>query len=241
MAVTNRAQIEKLIYDIFDALDPTGMNTTKYKKILSAMNESEFEAFMKNYLNDPEEHFCFDLVEYENNLDFNNVEKAADILGIPLYEYVYLPHLTMDKNNIVCSQEKCLVGYLNIKRTQQMVQKKNGLTLDDEKRSAITGQVIDDDKNSKTSDTEAQIMVGLEMNETLKELLGPRGDDKYMAQEAMKQIENQGYLVMDDIETSPLNKVALNTINTYLLAMGLKTNLVTDSDILPKTSADIFK
>ena len=79
------------------------------------------------------------------------------------------------------------------------------------------------------------------MNETLKELLGPRGDDKYMAQEAMKQIENQGYLVMDDIETSPLNKVALNTINTYLLAMGLKTNLVTDSDILPKTSADVFK
>lgn len=241
MAVTNRAQIEKLIYDIFDALDSTGMNTTKYKKILSAMSESEFEAFMKNYLNDPEEHFCFDLVEYENNLDFNNVEKAADILGIPLYEYVYLPHLTMDKNNVVCSQEKCLVGYLNIKRTQQMVQKKNGLTLDDEKRSAITGQVIDDDKNSKTSDTEAQIMVGLEMNETLKELLGPRGDDKYMAQEAMKQIENQGYLVMDDIETSPLNKVALNTINTYLLAMGLKTNLVTDSDILPKTSADVFK
>lgn len=240
MAVTNRAQIEKLVYDVFDALDPTGLNTNKYKKVLSGMNDNEFESFIKGYLSNPEENFCFDLVEYENNLDFNNVEKAADVLGIPLYEYVYLPHLTRDKNNVVCTQEKCLVGYLNIKRTQQLVQKKNGLTLDDEKRSAITGQVIDDDKNSKTSDAEAQIMVGMEMDETLKELLGPRGDDKYMAQEAMKQIENQGYLVMDDIETSPLNKVALNTINTFLLAMGLKTNLVTDSDILPKTSQEVF-
>ena len=32
MAVINRAQIEKLIYDTFDALDPTEKNTIKGKK-----------------------------------------------------------------------------------------------------------------------------------------------------------------------------------------------------------------
>ena len=116
MAVTNRKEIEKLVYDIFDALDPSGVNTAKYKKVFQSMDDTKFESFLKRFLEDDKDHFCFDLIEFQNEMDFNNVEKAAAILNIPLMEYLYLPHLTMDKNNIVCTREKCFVGYLNIKR-----------------------------------------------------------------------------------------------------------------------------
>ena len=241
MAVTNRKEIEKLVYDIFDALDPSGVNTAKYKKVFQSMDDTKFESFLKRFLEDDKDHFCFDLIEFQNEMDFNNVEKAAAILNIPLMEYLYLPHLTMDKNNIVCTREKCFVGYLNIKRTQQMVKKKNGLTMGSEQRSALTGQVINDDQNSRNSDTEGSLMVGLGMDNVIKELYGPRGDDLVMDRQMMKQIETRGYVTLGDMESDLTNKTSLNTINAYLYSMGLYNDLVTDSYILPKTSKEIFE
>ena len=241
MVVTNRKEIEDLVYKVFDALDPSGMNTNKYKKILTDMSEEQFAKWLKDFLEDPNEQFCYDLVEFQTKLDFSTAEAAAKVLNIPLMEYLYLPHLTRDKNNVICSKEKCLVGYLNIKRTQQMVQKKNGLSMGGEQRSALTGQVINDDKNSKNSDTEGALMIGLGMDNLVKELYGPRGDDLVMDRQMQKQIETRGYVSLDDMETDLTNKTTLNTINAYLYAMGLYSDLVTDTYILPKTSKEVFE
>jgi len=126
MAVANRQYIEKLIYDTFDALDPSGTNTNKFKLAFAQMNDAQFEKYMKDFLKNDQENFMLDIVEFDHDLKMENCEKAAKVLGIPLMEYVYMPHLTMDRNRVVVSKQKCLVGYINIKRTQQMVQKKNG-------------------------------------------------------------------------------------------------------------------
>lgn len=241
MVVTNRKDIEDLVYKVFDALDPSGMNTAKYKRILTAMGEEEFAKWLKEFLEDPDEQFCYDLVEFQTKLDFNTVEKAAKVLDVPLMEYLYLPHLTRDPNNVICTKEKCLVGYLNIKRTQQMVQKKNGLSMGGEQRSALTGQVINDDKNSKNSDLEGSLMIGLGMDNLVKELYGPRGDDLVADRQVQKQIETRGYVTLDDIDTDLTNKTTLNTINAFLYGMGLYSDLVTDTYILPKTSKEVFE
>ena len=50
MVVTNRKEIEDLVYKVFDALDPSGMNTTKYKKILGDMSEEQFAKWLKDFL-----------------------------------------------------------------------------------------------------------------------------------------------------------------------------------------------
>ena len=106
MIVTNRKDIEDLVYKVFDALDPSGMNTAKYKRILTAMSEEEFAKWLKEFLEDSNEQFCYDLVEFQTKLDFNTVEKAAKVLDVPLMEYLYLPHLTRDPNNVICTKEK---------------------------------------------------------------------------------------------------------------------------------------
>ena len=41
MSVSNRAYIEKLIYDTFDAIDPSGTNTDKYKTLFSILLSSK--------------------------------------------------------------------------------------------------------------------------------------------------------------------------------------------------------
>lgn len=238
--VANRAYIEKLIYDTFDALDPSGVNTEKYRSLFSPMNDVEFERYMKNFLKDDNENFTLDIVEFEHDLKLEYCEKAAKVIGIPLMEYVFMPHLTMDKKRVVVSKEKCLVGYINVKRTQQLLHKKNGISVSNEKVSAVTSQVVDKDKNAQNSDIEASLLVSLGADKILAELHGPRADDQVMKRQMYQSISTKGYVMLDELESLPTNKVTLNTVNTYLLSMGLKSDLITDTYILPKTSDELF-
>ena len=240
MAVANRAYIEKLIYDVYDQLDPSGTNTEKMKSLFQPMSDKEFEKYMKDFLSNDDENFILDIVEYEHDLKMSYCENAAKVLGIPLMEYVYMPHLTMDKSRVIVSKEKCLVTYINVKRTQQFVHKKNGISISNEKLSATTGQVVQKDKNARDSDIEASMLVSLGADKILQELHGPRADDPVMRREMNQSIATKGYVMLDELTNSPVNKVTLNTVNAYLLSMGLHSDLVTSTYILPKTSEELF-
>jgi hypothetical protein len=240
MAVANRSYIEKLVYDVFAALDPSGSNTNKYQNIFSDMDEKEFEKFMKQFLADDEENFVLDTIEFEHSLKFEYCEDAAKVLNIPLMEYVYMPHLTMDKKNVIISKQKCLVGWFNVKRTQQLLHKKNGLSVSNDRVSALTGQVTRDDKNARDSDIEAAMLIALGADKILQELHGPRADDLVMKRQARQSISTKGYILLDELENDPKNKVTLNTVNTFLISMGLSTDLITNTYILPETSNELF-
>lgn len=240
MAVVNRKYIEKLIYDVFDALDPSGSNTNKYQNIFSSMEDKEFEKFMKEFLSNDEENFVLDIIEFEHSLKFDYCEDAAKVLNIPLMEYVYMPHLTMDKKNVIISKEKCLVGWFNVKRTQQLLHKKNGLSVSNDRVSSLTGQVTRDDKNARDSDIEAAMLVALGADKILQELHGPRADDLVMKRQARQSIATKGYVLLEELENDPKNKVTLNTVNAFLISMGLITDLVTPTYILPETSNELF-
>lgn len=243
MAVKNRVEVEKLIYDTFDAIDPSGTNTNKYKTLFGGMNDKEFENYMKEFLEDDKENFALDIVEYEHSLNMEQCEAAAKVIGVPLMEHVYMPHLTMDKKNVIVTKEKCLVLYLNVKRTQQLLHKKNGLSTSNEIRSRLTGQVIGDDKNARDSDIEAAMLVALGSEAILKELHGPRADDLEMKKQLFQNITAKGYSSLNEIESFKPNKTTLNTVNMALLSMMLKTDIVSElvftDHILPKVISDV--
>ena len=240
MAVVNRSHIEKTIYDTFDALDPSGNNTNKYRNILADLDDKQFEKFMKDFLSNDDENFILDIVEFEHGLKMDYCEAAAKVLDIPLWEYVYMPHLTMDRSNVVVSKERCLVVYINVKRTQQLLHKKNKLSIANQRRSSETGQVAGDDKNARDSDIEAAMLVALGADNILQELHGPRADDKVMNQQMNQSIATKEYVILDELENDPKNKVTLNTVNAYLLSMGLHSDLISDSYILSRTAEEVF-
>jgi hypothetical protein len=146
----------------------------------------------------------------------------------------------MDKKNVVVSKEKCLVTYINVKRTQQLLHKKNGLSVSNERTSALTGQVTGDDKNARDSDIEAAMLVALGADKILQELHGPRADDIVMKRQLRQSIATKGYALLEELDNSPLNKTTLNTVNAFLLSMGLKSDIITDTYVLPKTSDELF-
>jgi hypothetical protein len=232
---TKRQKMEKLIYDTFNALDSTHQNTNRYKQMFSEMSDSQFDSFFKSFFKNENEYLILNVSDYQINLTIEDIEKGAKVLGVPLFERLALPHYTMDKDNVIVSKEAVPVGYCHIKRTQQTLAKKNGLSTTSDTRSAMTGQVTGGDKNGRESDLENSILVSLGMTETLKELNGPRADDVVMKHQMYTAINNKGYVTFEDMESDTSNKTTLNTINTYLLGMGLNSDLVTRGLMTNKT------
>ena len=230
-----RQQMEKIIYDTFDALDKTKANKKKYKDMFANMSDMQFDKFFKQLFSNDSAYLILDICDYERDLTMIDIEDAAKVLDIPLFEKVAFPHYTMDKNNVVVSKEPVPVGYCHVKRTQQTLAKKNGISTTADMRSALTGQVTGADKNGRESDLENSMLISLGMNDLLKELNGPRADDPVMKQQMYTEINNKGYVSLADLDSDTANKTTLNTVNVFLLGMGLNSDLVTKGLMTKKT------
>ena len=224
-----------LIYKVFTALDPSGTNTKRYKGMFGNMSPVQFHSWMKGFFADEDAYLTLEIVDCERTLRMENIEAGAKVLGIPLYEYVYMPHITMDKSAVVRTPVRVPVGYLHIKRPQQTVAKKNGISVNSDVRSHLTNQVTGADKNGRESDLENNMLVALGMTHTLQELNGPRADDMTMKREMLSQIATQGYATYSSLTNDLGNKATLNTVDTFFLGMGLKTDLVTKGNMLKST------
>ena len=229
-----KKKMTDLIYKFFMAFDKTGTNVKKYKAIFEALSPTAFRKWFKGFFMNEDAYLILDIVDYERSITFEDIERAAKVIKIPLFEYVYLPHVTMD-GKVIRTREEVPVGYIHLKRTQQTVMKKNGLSTSADIRSPLTGQVTGADKNGRESDLENIMMVALGMENCLKELNGPRADDMVAKREMLADIAKQGYVKFSDLTYDVGNKATLNTVNTYFLGMGLKTDLVTKGNMLKST------
>lgn len=238
MALTpeKRKKMEKMIYDTFNALDPTKANTERYQQMFAKMSDSQFDSFFKELFSNENNYLILDIVDYERSLNMDKVNAAAKVLNIPLYEKLNMPYLDMDTENPIQSMYEVPVGYLHIKRMQQMLNKKNSSSTETTSRNMLTGQVTAHDKNARSSDMENFNLVVLDGSKPLmQELMGPRGDDMVMMNEMLQQISLNGYASLDKMTNKPENKTALNTIDVFFMGVGLKTDLVTKGMVLNST------
>ena len=237
MAITKekRKKMENLIYDTFTALDPSGTNTEKYQAMFKGMSDTQFDSFFKKLFSDPDSYLILDIAEYERDVTMEQIEKAAKIVGVPLMEKIIMPNVNMDTEHPIVTKYEVPVGYLHIKRMQQILSKKNSTSTDISQRSAITGQVINADKNARGSDQENIAMITTGVDAPVRELLGPRADN-FGAKTAMySEIAKKGYVSLSELPDDPSSKVTLNTLDVYFLGMGIKTDLLTKTLELPKT------
>lgn len=232
--IKKRKAAEKLVYDVMNALDPTGTNTNRYKKLFSTMSDSKFENFMKCMFEDDNMNFTLEIKEFDREVNLDMVEKAAKILGIELEEYVILPHITMSQENPVVTKEKCITGYHIEKRMEQTNSKKNSSSTHIDERSATTGQVVGHDKNGRSSDQENIALALIGGNNILKEINGFRADGLQRKNYAYAQIARTGECSLADIEENAgiEDRLALETVDVYYKTMGIQTDLITPDLLL---------
>lgn len=232
-----RKEAEKLVYDVMDALDPSGVNTKKYRDMFAGMTNAEFKKFMEQIWLDDNFNFMLDVVDYDRSLKLENIEKAAKIIGIPLEEHIIMPFSNMDLENPVVSKEKFITMYIIDKRMQQTTQKKNSTSIHISERSAITNQAINDDKNGRESDVENMALIARGAINNARELNGFRADGMQRKTKAYYDATTKGSISLEEVESVAGidDRTTLNTIDVYYLGMGIKTDLVDESLVLSKT------
>jgi len=228
MTTTKRKKMENLIYAVFDALDPSGSNTKKYKDAFTDMSDVQFDKYFKTIFNNDNLYLILDNVEYtKQNLTLDTVIEAAKVLDVPLFERVVFPHMSPDPSKPIVTPAPCPVGYIHIKRLQQMISKKNSTSIDMSERSTTTGQATGKSKNGRCSDLETGLVLQYGLDNVLKELYSCRSDDLKMKEQMMQLIQEKGYFSLDELDSDVANKTALNTIDVYFTGMQLNTDLVT--------------
>lgn len=227
-----RAKIEKFLYGLLSTIDPSGVNLNKYKSMFAKMNDDQFANWMNAFLADDKSNIRIDIEEFGNDnrkLKFENVEKAAEYVGVPLFEYVYVPHVSSDPKHPIRTREKVLVGNLNIKRPQQLVTKKTGYTLSDTDRDEMSGAAKGESRGGTTTGVENELLAGVGADKIISEFLGVRGDNVAEYDNMLQAISETGSVKLEDIKTSKYDKPTLLKADILLKCMGLKTDIVTES------------
>lgn len=227
-----RKEIETLIDDVLSAMDPTGINPRKYKDMFQVMSDAAFSDWITKFLADPKSNIRYDIEEFgdgSRSLKYENIEKASKIINVPLFEYVYIPHVSSNPNRPVRTKQPVLVGYLNIKRPQQIVTKKTGLTLSDNNRDEMTGAAKGDSKGGTTTGIENELLAGVGGDVILSEISGARGDNIAEYDNMISSISENGSVKLADIKTNAYDKPTLLQADLLLKAMGIKTDIISES------------
>lgn len=226
-----RRKIETLVTKVLKTMDPTGINAAKYQNMFLKMSDAEFSKWMNAFLADENSNIRLDIEEFDRKRVpmYENFEKAADLIGIKLFEDVYMPHLSSDPNRPIRTKQPVLVGYLNIKRPQQLVSKKTGLTFSDTNRDEISGTAKGESKGGTTTGVENEMLVGVDADEILSEFCGVRGDNAVEYDNMISEISKKGSVKLADIKTSIFDKPTVVKADMYLKLMGVKTDLVSES------------
>jgi hypothetical protein len=227
-----RKQIESLVDRVLRTMDPTGVNADKYKTMFGRMNDKAFGDWMDRFLADPKSNLRIDITEFDHTrtLKFSDSMKCGkEVLHFDPFEYVYIPHVSSNPNRPIRTKTPVLVGYLNIKRPQQMVSKKTGLSINDTNRDEQTGNLRGESKGGTTTGIENELLAGVGGESIISEICGARGDNVREYDNMVAAISETGSVRLEDIKTNVYDKPTLLQTDLYLMAMGLKTDLISES------------
>lgn len=225
-----RKKAESLVYDTMDALDKTGQNSAFYKEKFAKMTDKEFEKFVAQDL-----PFKFQHKPFEVEPRMADIKKAADILKFPLLEKVNLPFIYENKDGIPVQSKEALVVYIPLKKMKQFITKKNSMSTEISQRDMKTGLLINFDKNAQTSDREFESLAVMGLDNTMLELSRHRADAMKAKAEMYNTINTTGKVSLKDVPVDVDDSLAKNLLNVYLIGSLLKSNLVTEDDMLMST------
>jgi hypothetical protein len=218
-----RQKIEKLVLDVVRAMDNSKMdNYKRYEALFRVMGDESFEEWANGMGHDLDDTIQMYQLPFEE-MKMTQIKKAADILKVPLEEYIWFRHNDQDG---IRTKMRVPVGFIHIKRVQQLLAKKNKYALDNEKVGLKSGQVKDESKVTSVSDPETFALTAINAEAALKEFLGPRADNQSKKLQMYRSIARDGYSTLEDMPEDITQSTTLNTMNTYLVASGIRSDLV---------------
>lgn len=225
-----RAEVEALIYKVFDAADKSKINSDYYKELFAKMTDEQFLKFVS--LRFP---YKFHVKPFVVEPSMSDIKSAFDIIKVPLLEKVNMPYLYENKDGKPVKSKECLVVYIHHKKVQQFITKKNAMSTDISMRDYKTGLLTGYDKNGKTSDREMESLAVMGLDKTMEEFARPKADSMNAKNAMYNTISTTGQVSLKDLPNDVDDSLSKNLLNTYLLGAMLNSNLINQDYYLAYT------
>lgn len=231
MAITKkvREEIECMLIEFFDKLDKSKTNSEYLQEKWAKMSDAQFESWLKKKY-----PLQLQVRAWEVEPVMKDFFDAASVLGVSLTEKVAEPFLYINKEGIPVNTYPALKMRLNIKKVQQVITKKNKVSVSIDLRDK-TGRLMTADKGAATSDKEQESLAVMGLYNTMSEFSTIKADAMQAKSEAYNQILNTGTLSNQDYKITKQDSVARNIISAYMIASHIDSNLVNSEGYTPYT------
>jgi len=215
-----RKETEEFILKYIDKIASGGDNKQLYIDLFKSMNNNQFEKFM-NDLRTGKLNLAVIAPNGGNvKLTVNNNLKVAKELG-----YDFFQHIDIGGDFPYRTPNKYMVYRLPIRRAAQLLTKKISIPTDNKSIDLTTGQVTGKSKSSKITMPEIQILAGLGLNDSIKELMTTRGGNLTRANAANKLLLTQGSVSSKVLDSYGGKVVSTETLKSYFIASHIDNNL----------------
>ena len=217
---TKKTNIINYICKIMNALEPSKINSTRYRKFLEQMSQKDFTNYMKN-LKDEKDQVYLVAPNLEINMKIEDIQKAAELTKTKLFSKVWLIDPETKKRYLTNREYPIL--QLPVRRMEQFLDHKLRVPNDDKTIDGLTGQVTGDDAMRSFSAQESRVMHGRGLDKTLIEILKIRGGDVDTYGEFKRQLEETGSCDTSTI-TSATRVKSAHSLNVFLKGMLIDNN-----------------
>ena len=219
------AQKKKKILDFIcklcDTMEPSGLNSKRYRQIIGQMNDKEFDQFM-NYMKEGKWQLHLVAPNMIVNLQNEDLLKACDMIGLDLFQRVWMYDRATGRKYL--TDNKYMFVKLPIRRQQQFLDEKISVPDNDRTIDGLTGQVTGDSRACSITNPEIQILAARGLNKTMQELVNIRGGNIHGYSEFRRMLEENGEADLDTID--PNSRTRASVVGSKLLqSMMLDTNL----------------
>lgn len=220
----DRKNTEAFILKYIEKIAPGGENQELYKNLFKGMSNKEFDDFMVN-LRDDKQTLSI-IVPNGSNIDIsvdNNI-KVGKELGRSFFQ-----HLNFSGDNETPpykTPNKYLVFKLPVKRAAQLLSKKISIPENSKSFDLTTGQVTGKSRSSKITAPEIQMLTGMGLKDSVKELLKYRGGDMGSLYALNNALYKQGHVDHKTLDYYSTGVVSTKTLDSYFKASHIKSTLV---------------
>ena len=219
------AQKKKKILDFICKLcatmEPSGLNSKRYRQIIGQMNDKEFDQFM-NYMKEGKWQLHLVAPNMIVNLQNEDLLKACDMIGLDLFQRVWMYDRATGRKYL--TDNKYMFVKLPIRRQQQFLDEKISVPDNDRTIDGLTGQVTGDSRACSITNPEIQILAARGLDKTMQELVNIRGGNIHGYSEFRRMLEENGEADLDMID--PNSRTRASVVGGKLLqSMMLDTNL----------------
>lgn len=219
----NRQAAEALVLDVIAEMDQNGPNRTIWEKRFRAMNDDQFEDFVKDIESGKQTLHMFVPNKAKHDVSVERNVEIAGKLGHSFFERLWMTDAKTGQ--VMLTPKRYMVMQLPLRRQEQTLEKKISIPEHNRVVDDLTGQPTGASKGSAISFPEFQVLYSKGMDRSLEELFKVRGGDDKAYREHNRLIMQTGEGRLDVVAQTPTKVRSTQSLATFLKGMHLGNTL----------------